>query len=183
MQYIGKPKIIYVGLHHTAVSRSKQTLQRDAVNNHHRNKWNFPSRLNGSYVGYNFFCEPTGKRTQERYIGEETIAQIGSNCDIPSRCTVISYCMAGDFRVENPTTQQVEDFKDFVTEVRKKYPKVKIRQHKDLAPNRTCAELTTEYIDSWFKKPPNKDAIIKELKRQNKQLIALVTLLIKMNQR
>lgn len=93
MIFKGTPKITTIVLHHTAVSRSTQNLQFDAVNNFHKGKWNDKSEL-GYYVGYNFFCEATGARKQARKVGEETIANVGMNCDVPSRCTAISYCMA-----------------------------------------------------------------------------------------
>jgi len=182
--YKNKPAITTVVLHHTAVSRARQPLQTTSVNTYHKNKdwgggWRqpHPSEL-GFYGGYNFIVEPTGKRTQYRKIGEETIAQIGNNCDTPSRCGMISYCMAGDFRVEKPTSHQVADFVDFVTEVRSKYPDAVIKQHKDVASGRTCAELSADEISSWFTDTDDKDKIIERLKKQNSQLISMVTLLI-----
>ena len=179
MKYKGNPSLTTVVLHHTAVSRRNQPLQLDPVNNHHRDKWNGQSEL-GYYVGYNFFCEPTGKRTQCRKIGEETIAQIGNNCaNPPHDCKMVSYCMAGDFRVEKPTSHQIADFKAFVAELREIYPRVVIKQHKDVAANRTCAELDPVEIASWFKKD-SKDEEIAKLKQQVQQLIGLVTVLLKL---
>lgn len=179
MKYQGKPDIKYIVLHHTAVSRKAQPLQFDAVNQYHKNKWGMRSSL-GYYGGYNFLVEPTGLRQQYRTIGEETVAQIGLNCDVPSRCTAISYCMAGDFRVEKPTDYQVADFRSFVEEVKKTYPKVVVKQHKDVAPGRTCAELEPLEIASWLRKPDSKDEIIAKLKKQNQQLIAILNHLIKL---
>lgn len=179
MIYKGNPPITTIVLHNTAVSRSKQNLQLDAVNSYHKQKWGDQSEL-GYYVGYNFFCEPTGARTQTRKIGEETIAQIGNNCaNPPYDCGMVSYCMAGYFAEEKPTTHQVEDFKEFVAEIRSKYPKAVIKQHKDVYPGRTCAELSTAEIDSWFNKE-TKDERIENLKLQVKLLQQLVTLLLKL---
>lgn len=185
----GKPAITTIVLHHTAVSRALQALQGDVVNNHHKNKWNMRSEL-GFYTGYNFFCEQTGERTQTRKIGEETIAQVGNNCDVPSRCGMISYCMAGDFRKEKPTKFQVADFVEFVEEVRAIYPDVIIKQHKDVQAGRTCASLHASEIESWFEPVPDKetkDQIIarltasnEKLTKMNKQLITMVTSLIKL---
>lgn len=162
-------------LHHTAVSRLTQPLQFDAVNSYHKQEWSSKSEL-GHYMGYNFFCEPTGLRTQARKIGEETIAQIGNNCDFPSRCGMVSYCMAGDFRVEKPTTHQIEDFRQFVAEIGAKYPNVVVKQHKDVATGRTCAELSAAEIDSWF----TIDDELARSRAQVKQLIQLVTVLLKL---
>lgn len=174
LNYKGKPNITTIVLHHTATSRSIQPLQKDHVNEYHKQKWHFPSELNGSFGGYNFFCEPTGERFQYRFIGEETIAQIGNNCDVPARCGMVSYCMAGDFRVEKPTQSQVNDFVSFVKEIRATYPKAVIKQHKDVAEHRTCAELSEEEIKNWFS--PSE---LESLRSENTQLRALITLLIK----
>jgi len=185
--YKGKPSITTIVLHNTAVSRAVQPLQGDSVGNHHRNKWNMVSEL-GFYTGYNFFCEPTGKRTQTRKIGEETIAQIGNNCDVPSRCGMVSYCMAGYFTKEKPTQFQVDDFTEFIRQIQVKYPKVVLKQHKDVYPSRTCAELTDAEIQKWLTTKPTKETKDQKIKRltasndklqgMNKQLIGMVTLLI-----
>jgi len=188
IQYKGKPNTTTIVLHNTAVSRMVQTLQFDAVNNHHKRKWNMLSAL-GFYTGYNFFCEPTGKRTQTRLVGEETIAQIGNNCDVPSRCGMISYCMAGYFKVEKPTQFQVDDFIAFIREVQVTYPDVVLKQHKDVYPSRTCAELSDAEIQKWLEAPAGDEsdedkisrleATVETLTRQNKTLIGMVTKLIK----
>ena len=188
IQFKGKPAITTIVLHNTAVSRAAQPIQRDAVNTHHKGKWNFPSELSGSFIGYNFFCEPTGKRTQERFVGEETIAQIGNNCDSPLRCGMISYCMAGYFAVEKPTQMQVDDFVAFIREVQSIYPNVVLKQHKDVAASRTCAELSDAEIQQWIKpvttetkdqKIARLEGEVSKLKAQIESLIQMVTTLIK----
>ena len=188
MIYKGNPAITTIVLHNTAVSRAVNPLQFDAVNNHHKNKWNDLSEL-GKYTGYNFFCEPTGERTQCRKIGEETIAQIGNNCDIPSRCGMVSYCMAGYFKGEKPTQFQVDDFISFTREVQTRYPDVLLKQHKDVYEGRTCAELSDSEIQKWLEEPVSgtpKDKVIARLQKENEalknqvgNLIKMVTVLIK----
>lgn len=185
IKYKGKPAITTIVLHNTAVSRSTQPLQLEAVNNYHKSKWGMSSEL-GYFVGYNFFCEPTGFRTQTRLVGEETIAQIGNNCDVPERCGMISYCMAGYFvNGEKPTQMQVDDFVTFIREVQELYPDVVLKQHKDVYPGRTCAELSDEEIQQWIKpavSTPTKPDLVAEnaaLRAQVKQLTSMVTLLIK----
>lgn len=158
MIYKGEPAIKHIILHHTAVSRSKQPIQYDSVNKYHKSKWNMVSEL-GQYTGYNFFCEASGALTQARKIGEETIAQIGMNCDVPSRCLGISFCMAGDFRVEKPTKEQVAVFRKFIKDVKEKYPNVTIIQHKDADKNRTCAELTQSELNDIIKEPSKEDYV------------------------
>lgn len=189
LAFKGNPAISTIVLHHTAVSRASQPLQGDSVDSYHKSQCNMVSEL-GFYTGYNFFAEPTGKRTQTRKIGEETIAQVGNNCDVASRCGMISYCMAGDFRKEKPTQFQVDDFVKFVNEVRAIYPNAIIKQHKDVQPSRTCAELPASEIESWFTPVPDKEtkdqAIARltesneKLTKMNVQLIAMVTTLIKL---
>lgn len=176
MIYKNNPKITTIVLHHTAVSRSIQPIQLKSVDSYHKSKWNFVSEL-GYYIGYNFVVEPTGLRTQTRKVGEETIAQIGNNCDVPERCGMISYCMVGDFRVEKPTQMQISDFRNFVKEVRELYPHVVVKQHKDVYPSRTCAELSQTELDNILS-DKSKDEIIEELTLMVNQLIALVTKLL-----
>lgn len=189
LKYKGEPAITTIVLHHTAVSRAVQPLQLASVESHHKQQWNDLSEL-GHYTGYNFFCEATGARTQTRFIGEETIAQVGNNCDVPQRCGMISYCMSGDFRREKPTQYQVDDFVEFVREVRKQHPNVIIKQHKDVQADRTCAELEPTEIAGWFSAPPTNETDKEKIARleselvtakaQIKQLIGVATALIKL---
>jgi len=193
-----EPTKITVALHHTAVSRTRQNLQYTSVNNFHKSKnWGTaanpwyqpaPSSL-GKYGGYNVFCEQTGDRQWYRRYGEETIAQRGNNCVSLGNCSVISYCMAGDFRVEKPTTFQVRDFQLFVDELKAAYPnaEIAIQQHNELDTNRTCAELPKTDVSNWFlDEGTTKDATIAalraelgKLKKDYKQLMGIVTALIK----
>ena len=193
-----EPSKIIIAVHHTAVSRGVQPLQYDAVDNFHRRKnwgtavnpWYQPSASSlGKWGGYNVFVEPTGQRQWYRRYGEETIAQRGYNCTSLGNCAVLSYCMAGDFRVEKPTAFQVSDLVMFVDEVKAAYPNImlEVQQHSDLDANRTCAELSPQLIASWFLKTGiSKDQIISalraendKLKREHTQLRGLVTTLIK----
>lgn len=181
MIYKNNPQIHTIVLHHTAVSRKVQPEQLAAVDRHHKNKWGDQSELY-YHTGYNFFCEPDGTRTQTRKIGEETIAQIGNNCDVPERCGMISYCMAGDFRVEKPTIAQVADFQQFFQTVQKRYPDVELKQHKDVHSGRTCAELTNQEIQAWITEPADDVAELRTrvetLTKQNLQLIQMVRTLL-----
>lgn len=184
MEYKGEPKIHTVVLHNTAVSRATQPEQLAVVERYHKDKWGMKSEL-GWHVGYNFFCEPDGTRTQTRKVGEETIAQIGNNCDVPERCGMISYCMAGYFKVEKPTIAQVADFVEFFRDVQKRYPKVKLKQHKDVYPGRTCAELDDEDIQTWIRNPVDSNVYelreqVEILTKQNLQLIELVRTLLRL---
>ena len=93
--------IKYRTLHETSVERSGPQLL--AVNNYHRYKnWGTvaepwyqkaPSKL-GWWVGYNGFIDVDGKFTQTRFIGEETLAATGHNCDAEERCDAVHFCCA-----------------------------------------------------------------------------------------
>lgn len=178
MKIIGEPNIKYYVVHHSAVSRAAQPLQRDAINSYHKNKWGSLSSL-GWYGGYNLYTEPTGERTQFRAIGEETIAQVGYNCDVPSRCTAISHCFGGDFRVEKPTIHQVEDLRRGYLDAKELWPDIKLVQHKDLQGGRTCAALESSYLLSLIEP----DDELERLRRENEQLRGMVTQLIRVIQK
>lgn len=73
------------------------------INSAHQGRWpDFPSRLNGSYIGYNAIIDRYGVLRQYRYVGEETAASVGSNSN------TIHICLAGNFTegVEEPTEAQ-----------------------------------------------------------------------------
>lgn len=126
----------YIGLHHSAVANTGRH-QIYAVERYHKGKWSMKSER-GWHVAYNYFCDVDGTRTHTRNIGEETMAQVGNNCDVPQRCTTISYCMAGNFNTGYPVAKQRKDFENFVLEMKAIYPKIKVLGHRELQKNRTC---------------------------------------------
>ena len=156
IKFQGNPSIEYFIVHHTAVSRRIQPLQLTAVNNHHRDKewipgWKQPhASLMGWWVGYNFFVEVSGQRTQTRLVGEETIAQKGMNCDVPERCLGMSNCIAGDLRIEKPLQVQEDATILNLAEAMKTFPKIEITQHLNVQPGRTCAALPDEMLQEWY---------------------------------
>lgn len=182
-------------VHNTAVSRKQVPLQLDQVNKFHREKdwgggWKQtnPSELEW-WVGYNIFTEATGDTTQTRIVGEETIANKGHNCAGTKDCDAISHCFAGYFAVENMTDMQIQALKDGFAEAKAIWPDIKIVQHSDVQVGRTCAELSTDWLEELVLVPTKetKDQIIarltqsnSKLKSQNKQLISLATQLIKL---
>ena len=157
MKIIGKPKIKYYVIHHTAVSRFKSPTQLHQVNNYHRTKdwgggWTQtnPSSL-GWWVGYNFFTDSDGKTTQTRAIGEETIAQKGMNCDVPERCLAISHCLSGNFLNEQPSQAQEARVIFGLAQAMIHFPSIQLKQHKDIQPSRTCACLDPKTLVRWQK--------------------------------
>jgi len=84
---------------------STQSLTAHAINQAHRDRWNYISTL-GYYGGYNFHIDQSGTITQFRAIGEETMAQIGHNFD------TVSICLSGNFSgVDTPTESQIASLK------------------------------------------------------------------------
>lgn len=121
----------YLAIHHTAVSRDKQSSQLMPVNRYHKGKWNFKSSL-GWFVGYNYFIDVNGSLTYCRKIGEETIAQKGHNLD------TISVCLAGNFNSELPNDKQVSRLQAFLKDTVKRNIGIEITYHRKLQANRTC---------------------------------------------
>ena len=169
-------------LHHTAVSRDKQKSQLQPVNNYHKSKWDMESSL-GWYVGYNYFVDVNGTLTHTRANDEETMAQVGNNCDVPSRCGTLSVCLAGDFNKELPTDKQIKTLQDLI----RKLDNIPIVFHRDIQKNRTCPGklFTTEYLNTVILKtniikPDTEDKEKEEEILRLKKKITTLNSLIKM---
>ena len=155
---IQNPKIKYIGVHHTASSRMSGRNQLNAVDTYHKNKnWgtvkspfvqDHPSSL-GWYVGYNYFVDVDGTVTNTRAVGEETIANVGHNCDTEGTCDTVSICVAGDFNQELLNDSEILSLRTLIRECQTKYPQAQVVFHRDLQPGRTCAGIlfTKEYMD------------------------------------
>lgn len=145
-----------IAIHHTAVKNSG-TPQLYAVNRYHQGKWNMKSCL-GWYVGYNYFIDTDGTVTQTRSWNEETIANVGHNCDAPERCDTISICLADNYN-ETPVIdyKQYHAFTDLIRDIKKHYPEIKVVGHRDLQTGRTCpgAYITPEDINDFNSLQPN----------------------------
>ena len=153
------PPITYIVLHHSAVSRMSGKKQFDAVNTYHKNKnwgttakpWyqSATSEL-GYYVTYNYFIDVDGSVTQTRAIGEETIAQVGHNCDVLQRCDAVSICVAGDFSKELLSDEEINSVRKLLLSLKEKYPEASIVFHRDLQKGRTCAGslFTQDYLNT-----------------------------------
>jgi hypothetical protein len=77
-------------------------LKPEQIRASHKARGFTPSLLNGDETGYNVIIWPDGGFTQHRYLGEQTMASIGSNFD------GFHSCLAGNFTkgVEYPTISQ-----------------------------------------------------------------------------
>lgn len=130
-----KPK--YIILHHTSGSDSNpladtsgQTFE--IVDDYHRQKWNFKSNL-GHYLGYQYFIDKSGKVTQAREDTEEGAHTIGQNK------SSIGICLAGNFDVTMPTTDQISALRTLLLEKMVEYSLDKscIVPHRKFA-NKSC---------------------------------------------
>jgi len=95
---------------------STKHLTFEDINRAHFARWpNFPSELNGSFVGYTAIIFPDGSMEQSRFVGEETAAQKGYNTGS------VAFCLAGNFTrrsggapVEKPTLEQEIKLKNVI---------------------------------------------------------------------
>lgn len=148
------PHITQYAIHHTAARRVPFGSQLQAVNEYHRTKdWGNGWRQEhtsslGWWVGYNYFIDIDGKVTNTRKVGEETIANIGHNCNSDTSCDTISVCLAGDFNQELPTEAQISSLKALIAQFEATYGKIHYTFHRLIQPGRTCpgSLFTEEYF-------------------------------------
>lgn len=184
------PPIKYIAIHHTAVSRASGKNQLEAVNEYHRTKnWGTasspwyqsrPSSL-GYYVGYNRFIDVDGDRTITRAIGEETIAQVGHNCDIFERCDTVSVCVAGDFNQELLNDDQIVALRTELRALQAQYPDAKLVFHSELQAGRTCAGklfthdyLKTRVLQEGIPEPDPQDQLKQEEIQKIMQSLSII---------
>jgi len=101
-------------LHHSAISRTKNNHQFEAINNYHKKKWNFKSKF-GYYIGYAYLIEPNGEVIQGRYENEA-----GAHCKGQNNSSV-GICLTGNFDREEPTDEQIKALSELVKKLLKKY--------------------------------------------------------------
>lgn len=112
-------KITKIGIHHAGGTQanpleSTQHLTETQINQAHKARWSdFPSLLNGMFIGYNAIIYPDGLLKQYRYIGEETAAIIGHNRD------AFHIMLMGNFTkgVDKPTEAQATTLKNVLKEL------------------------------------------------------------------
>ena len=125
-------KVLWIFVHHTAVSYNKNPDQWEATNAYHKQVFNMKSSL-GFYVGYNYEISKAGIVRKAREEGEETAAVKGYNKNS------VSICLDGDFDQEIPSTGQKEALTKLLREVmaRHNVSASKIVPHRTFA-NKTC---------------------------------------------
>jgi N-acetylmuramoyl-L-alanine amidase len=123
----------FIVLHHSLTPRDQTTFT--AVDNYHKQKWNFISSL-GHYCGYHYFIDANGVTTQARADWE-----VGAHCKERSKnMDGIGICMAGNFDEEQPTGSQVASLKTLITKLSSlhKISPQNLRFHRDFAKHKTC---------------------------------------------
>lgn len=119
----------HIIIHHTAVSRTLNNQQYQAVKNYH-------IRLGWGDIGYNWLIEPNGDIVQGR---SEHIA--GAHCKEQSMNTrSIGVCLTGDFDKELPTSQQETSLAKLLVFLAERYntPIGNIEYHRKFATYKSC---------------------------------------------
>lgn len=117
--------IKYLIVHHTAVSRTKNKQQFDAVKRYHIGKgW--------GDIGYHYFIEPDGVVKKGRADNVTGAHTIGHNHDS------LGIALAGHFDLELPTPQQEEALRSLLARLAAEYGVSK----KNIVPHRTYANKT-----------------------------------------
>jgi hypothetical protein len=97
-------------IHHSAVSRFKNSDQFNANNNYHKRLWNFRSSL-GFYLGYNYEINANGFVREARKAGERTAACYQKN---NNDGRTIHVCLDGNFDIERPAPNQIYALRDLM---------------------------------------------------------------------
>jgi len=119
----------YIIIHHSAVSRNKNSEQFDAINGYHKRKgW--------GQIGYHFLIEPSGKVKKGR-----PVTMVGAHCSQKlMNYRSIGICLAGHFDIEDPTEEQKKALSKLLKELQSTYGVLdnKIRLHREYATYKSC---------------------------------------------
>lgn len=122
-------KPTHIVVHHSAVSRTANGNQFDAVNRYHADKgW--------GEIAYHYFIEPDGVLKAGR---EES--EVGAHCkEAEMNFKSIGICLAGDFDTEDPTPVQLTTLRRIVAGLRSKYaiPAANVVGHRKFATYKSC---------------------------------------------
>ena len=111
-------EIKYIIIHHSAVSREKNSEQFDAINNYHKSKgWGM--------IGYHYLIEPNGKIKVGRMENQHGAHCIGCNHNS------IGICLTGYFDIEYPTEEQEKSLRNLLVDLLKEYKGAEIKYHRD----------------------------------------------------
>lgn len=164
----------YIIVHHTGgtdANPKEDTSHHtfEVVNEWHKKLWNFKSSL-GFYIGYHYFIDKTGKVTQGRKDTDEGAHTVGKNL------SSLGICLAGNFDVTKPTTEQVTALKALIKAKMSEYgiPLDNAVPHRKFAKKSCYGSLLPDgWVQDLFKEPaptpvpvptPSNDAIRDEIR-------------------
>jgi len=175
------PNIKYIALHHfggTIVNRwyETQNFTERQIENAHSSRWDFPSKLNGSNIGYNVIVYPDGEYRQYRYVGEETAAQVGYNNNALSICLAGNFTLRNGKPVETPTPAQINTLTSLLiySYLTYKVPLANIKPHRAFKHSWTEC-YGTALDDNWGRK-----LLVPYLKKRLGYLKTLLNLYMKL---
>ena len=93
-------------IHHTAVSRTQNPQQFDAIRRNH-------TKLGWGDIAYHFLIEPDGERRMGRPLNVEGTHTIGQN-------HMLGICLTGHFDQEDPTKEQMDELHALLLELSEK---------------------------------------------------------------
>ncbi len=123
----------YIVLHHTLTDRDTTTFE--AVNNYHKQLWNFKSAL-GYYIGYQYFITADGRVYQGRADWEPGAHTTQQNKNYDS----IGICLTGNFDTQEPSQAQLNSLKNLIEDLSIKHniPFENLKFHRDYATYKSC---------------------------------------------
>lgn len=144
----------FIVLHHSLTARDTTTFE--AVNNYHKNLWDFKSEL-GYYIGYHYFIAGDGRVYQGRADYE-----MGAHCYQDNKNEdSVGICLAGNFDHEEPSAAQLSSLKVLVKDLMAKYdiPSANLKFHRQYATYKSCPG--NKIADDFFKKLLNQEKYMK----------------------
>lgn len=117
------PLVSEIAIHHSGGLGNDryaktQNIPLSSIESAHKVRFKFPSKLNGSHIGYTFSITPDGKVTQHRFIGEEGAHTIGHNI------SAVGIHLSGNFTlgVETPTLAQEAGLQNLINALMENKP-------------------------------------------------------------
>jgi len=142
-------------IHHTATNRNTTTFE--AVNNYHKQLWNWKSSL-GYYIGYQYFITADGKLRQGRADNEPGAHCVGWNNNS------VGICLTGNFEIEIPTEAQLETLKSLVDFLRNQW-QIDLKNifgHKEKRTTLCPGKNLMVWVEDYRKKSPSSREEIKK---------------------
>jgi|GEM_PF-1217388 len=157
-------KKTHIVLHHTLTDRDTTTFE--AVNNYHKNLWNFKSSL-GYYIGYHYFITSDGKVYQGRNDWE-----IGAHCTQENKnYNGIGICLTGNFDNQQPSEAQKKSLKMLIKDLMAKHgiAKENLKFHRDYATYKSCPgnKIPKDFFDKILLTENNNQNKTMKIIRQN----------------